>query len=59
MRLNTFLWRIYNVGLGSLRADLAYSDTRSRLFGHCRTFFYTGDITGHMMGDHLSVTYKQ
>jgi len=53
-----FMWRIYMVGLRSLRADLAPLDIRGRLFGLYRTFFDAGDIIGPVMATYLYDAYR-
>lgn len=56
--LRDFLWRIYNVGLRALRADLAPAEIRGRLFGLYRTFFDVGDIAGPIMATYLYDVYR-
>jgi DHA1 family multidrug resistance protein-like MFS transporter len=56
--LRDFLWRIYNVGLRALRADLAPPEIRGRLFGLYRTFFDVGDIAGPIMATYLYDVYR-
>ena len=53
-----FMWRIYSVGLRSLRADLAPLEIRGRLFGLYRTFFDVGDMFGPVMGTYLYDLYR-
>jgi len=53
-----FMWRIYMVGLRSLRADLAPLEIRGRLFGLYRTFFDLGDIIGPIMATYLYDVYR-
>ena len=53
-----FVWRIYNVGLRALRADLAPPEDRGRLFGLYRTFFDVGDMIGPMMATYLYDVYR-
>ena len=53
-----FMWRIYNVGLRALRADLAPPEVRGRLIGLYRTFFDAGDIIGPVMATYLYDTYR-
>lgn len=53
-----FMWRIYNVGLRSLRADLAPPEIRGRLFGLYRTFFDAGDIVGPVIATYLYDMYR-
>jgi len=53
-----FMWRIYNVGLRALRADLAPPEIRGRLFGLYRTFFDAGDIVGPIMATYLYDVYR-
>jgi len=53
-----FMWRIYMVGLRSLRVDLAPLRLRGRLFGLYRTFFDIGDIIGPMLGTYLYDCYR-
>jgi len=51
------MWRIYVVGLRSLRADLAPLESRGRLFGLYRTFFDIGDMIGPVMATYLYDAY--
>jgi len=53
-----FMWRIYMVGLRSLRADLAPLEIRGRLFGLYRSFFDIGDIFGPIMATYLYDVYR-
>jgi DHA1 family multidrug resistance protein-like MFS transporter len=53
-----FMWRIYNVGLRSLRADLSPFEIRGRLFGLYRTFFDVGDVFGPVMATYLYDAYR-
>lgn len=53
-----FMWRIYMVGLRSLRADLAPLEVRGRLFGLYRTFFDAGDVIGPVMATYLYDLYR-
>ncbi len=53
-----FMWRIYNVGLRSLRADLSPREMRGRLFGLYRTFFDVGDMAGPVMATYLYDVYR-
>ena len=53
-----FMWRINNVGLRSLRADLATLETRGKLFGLYRAFFDGGDIVGPILATWLYDTFR-
>ena len=53
-----FMWRMYNVGLRSLRADLAPPEIRGRLYGLYRTFFDARDIVVPIMATYLYEAYR-
>jgi MFS family permease len=53
-----FMWRINNVGLRSLRADLAPIEVRGRLFGLYRAFFDGGDIVGPIVATYLYDAFR-
>ncbi|MEM2093860.1 MAG: MFS transporter [Candidatus Bathyarchaeia archaeon] len=53
-----FMWRVYNVGLRSLRADISPREVRGRLFGLYRTFFDIGDMIGPVAATYLYDVYR-
>jgi len=56
--MRDFMWRIYNVGMRSLRADLSPPEIRGKLFGLYRTFFDIGDIIGPILATYLYDVYR-
>ncbi len=56
--LRGFMWSVYGVGLRALRADLAPTEIRGRLFGLYRTCFDAGDIIGPLAATYLYDLYR-
>jgi DHA1 family multidrug resistance protein-like MFS transporter len=57
--IRSFMWNVYGVGLRALRADLAPSEIRGKLFGLYRTFFDIGDIIGPIFATFLYDLFRR